>query len=342
MTKTSNKKDHGGNVDDALRTYGGDRGDWLDLSTGINPEPYPVGRISSPAWAELPSETTLASLKRAARSAYGTDADVIPFHGAQGAIQAMPHLAEARRACILTPTYNEHRAALMTAGWRVEDVTGLGALCGADMAVVVNPNNPDGQRHDPRSLIGLAGKVGLLVVDESFVETDQALSLAPDVPSNVVVIRSFGKFYGLAGVRLGFALAHGRFAARLADLAGPWPVSGPAIEIARRAFDDTAWRADTRKRLAGDAKRLDALADSAGWDLVGGTSLFRTYATPNAAAAQAALARYRVWSRIFPYSDRWLRLGLPPSDGWDQLEAAFRDRQALQASRPETSSASSR
>lgn len=342
MAQTSNNRDHGGNLDAALRIYGGDRGDWLDLSTGINPEPYPVGRVSPPAWAALPSETMLSSLKRAAASAYGTDADVIPFHGAQGAIQAMPHLAETRRAGILTPTYNEHRAALVTAGWRVEDVTSLDALCGADMAVVVNPNNPDGRRVDPKSLTALARKVGLLVVDESFVETDEALSVAPNVSSNVVVLRSFGKFYGLGGVRLGFALARGLIAERLADLAGPWPVSGPAIEIAIRAFDDAAWRAETHKRLAGDAKRLDTLAVSAGWDLVGGTSLFRTYATPNAVATQAALAQNRVWSRIFPYSDRWLRLGLPPSDRWDQLEAAFLGFQALQASRPDTSSASSR
>lgn len=326
MTESAAKRDHGGNLDAAIAQYGGERGDWLDLSTGINPVPYPMPEISAEAWAELPTETRLRSLIQAAKQAYGTRAGLVPFPGAQGAIQAIPRLREPSQARVISPTYNEHRAALENDGWQVQSVAQIGDLEGTDLAVVVNPNNPDGKKYDPQSLIDLAGKVGLLIVDESFVETDQSLSIAPcfpDVPPNVVVLRSFGKFYGLAGLRLGFALAQGQVAERLSNLSGPWPISGPAIEVARHAFADVDWQEATRQRLARDSLHLDGLARSAGWTLLGGTSLFRTYETSSAAAAQQSLARARIWSRIFPYSDTWLRLGLPPLDAWDQLSAAI-------------------
>ncbi|MEM1401400.1 MAG: threonine-phosphate decarboxylase CobD [Pseudomonadota bacterium] len=326
MSKSPAKRDHGGNLDAATTQYGGERTDWLDLSTGINPVPYPLPEISPEAWANLPTQTRLGTLIESAKQAYGTRASLIPFPGAQGVIQTVPRLRDPGHARILSPTYNEHRAALEADGWHVETVSTIRDLEGADLAVVVNPNNPDGRKTEPQSLKALAGDVGILIVDESFAETDEALSLATalsDAPDTIIVLKSFGKFYGLAGLRLGFALATGRLANRLFELAGPWPVSGPAIEIATQAFTDIGWQDATRQRLARDAERLDAIAFSAGWSLIGGTTLFRTYETPDAAAAQRALARGRVWSRVFPYSDTWLRLGLPPPDRWEQLSNAI-------------------
>ena len=135
------------------------------------------------------------------------------------------------------------------------------------------------------------------------------------------MLRSFGKFYGLAGLRLGFVLGD---VARLAEIAGPWPVSGTAIAIGLLALNDTGWRNSTTARLAADAARLDALAMHAGWQVIGGTTLFRLYDTPDAVAAQAGMAEHKVWSRVFPYSTSWVRLGLPNAEGWSQLEAAFR------------------
>ncbi|QFT91753.1 Histidinol-phosphate aminotransferase [Roseovarius sp. THAF9] len=317
-------RDHGGNLDAAIARLGGDPADWLDLSTGINPEPYPVPPISGDAWAVLPRKSDLARLRDAAASAYATSLRVIPMNGAQGAIQLVPRLAQPGRAAIMAPTYNEHGAALRTCGWQVEEVASADGLWGADLAVVVNPNNPDGRRAAPEALIDLAAGVGLLIVDESFVDPEPHLSIGSrDCPANCVVLRSFGKFYGLAGLRLGFALASGAVADHLADLAGPWPVSGPAIEIACAALADNEWQARAVERLTQDAARLDSLASDAGWTLVGGTPLFRTYDVAEAHRAQESLAINRVWSRIFPYSDRWLRLGLPPQTRWQQLEEAI-------------------
>ncbi len=319
-------RDHGGNLDSAMARFGGSRDAWLDLSTGINPVPYPVPAIPDEAWAVLPRRPEMEALREAARMAYGTSASVVPFAGAQAAIQVLPWIAKPADARVLAPTYNEHAAAFRMGGWRVEEVASLDQLSGADCAVVVNPNNPDGQVHRPDALIALAGKVGHLIVDESFADPMPENSLAPGLeqaPDNLVVLRSFGKFYGLAGLRLGFALAKGPTAARLAELAGPWPVSGPAISIATRALADQDWQARTVQRLERDAAQLDGLAASAGWSCVGGTPLFRTYHAPDATQAQAGLARHHIWTRIFPYSGHWIRLGLPPEDRWDQLRQAF-------------------
>lgn len=319
-------RDHGGNLDAAMARFGGIRTAWLDLSTGINPDPYPVPPIPAEAWAVLPRRPDMDRLIGAACAAYATPARIVPFNGAQGAIQMVPALRPTGRAVVLGPTYNEHVAALRAGGWEVLEADSLGGLKGAELAVVVNPNNPDGRRCTADALSALAAQVGLLVVDESFADPEPDLSIAPRLDAglpNVVVLRSFGKFYGLAGLRLGFALAHGALGARLADLAGPWPVSGPAIEIAAAALADTPWRTETVGRLTHSAARLDALALAAGWRVVGGSPLFRTYACTDAQAAQERLAVRHIWSRIFPYSGSWIRLGLPPSDRWEQLETAF-------------------
>ena len=312
-------RDHGGNLDAAMARHGG--GDWIDLSTGINRLPWPVPALPARAWTDLPTRADMERLAGAARSAWGATGAVVPLAGASQAIQLLPHLSPPGLARVLAPTYNEHAAALALAGWRVEEVARPQALAGADMAVVVNPNNPDGRHLPPAALLDLLQKVGTLVVDESFADPMPEMSLAGETGrGNLWVLRSFGKFYGLAGLRLGFALGPATQAGRLAALAGPWPVCGAAVEIGARALADTGWQAVTAARLAEDAARLDRLSP---WPLVGGTALFRLYDTADAAAAQEALARLRVWSRIFPWSPRLIRLGLPAPQEWDRVEAAL-------------------
>jgi cobalamin biosynthetic protein CobC len=318
-------RDHGGNIDAAIKAFGGDASDWIDLSTGINRAPYPVPPLSPSAWTGLPTRAAIASLHEAARKAWGISGAVLAVSGAQTAIQLIPRLAAPAQARILTPTYNEHAASLRAAGWQVTEVATLADLAGADLAVVVNPNNPDGNRYSPRSLLDLRQKVGRLLVDESFADPQPAFSLCGETgPEGVLVLRSFGKFYGLAGVRLGFILGSPADIATLSDMAGPWPVSGAAIEIGVAALADTAWHAATTARLTTEAAQLDALAAAKGWTPLGGTELFRLYDTPDAAQAQNALASAHIWSRIFPYSPRWIRLGLPAGSAeWARAAAAL-------------------
>ncbi len=315
-------RDHGGDIDRARARFGGEG--WIDLSTGINRLPYPIAPIQGHHWTDLPTRAAQEALIAAARAAHATDAPCLALPGAQAAIQLLPRLGPSGRARVLGPTYNEHAACLRAAGWDVEEVAALDALAGADLAVVVNPNNPDGRQTPPEALRALAGQVGRLVVDESFVEGAPGLSVAAAASERLVVLRSIGKFWGLAGLRLGFVLGGPQVIDALAEMAGPWPVSGPALELGQRALGDTRWQAESLARLQDGAARLDALATRAGWELVGGTALFRTYRTANAMRAQDQLARARIWSRVFPYSPEWLRLGLPgPEAEWTQLRDAL-------------------
>lgn len=314
-------RDHGGNIEAARAAFGG--ADWVDLSTGINRVPYPVA-VSAEAFTALPLASARAALMAAAREAYGTAAPMVVLAGAQGAIQMVPGVMRPGLARVVGPTYNEHAASLAAQGWQVQTVARLEDLAGADLGIVVNPNNPDGRMWARDEILYLRGKVEILVVDESFADPVPQVSVAGCAGPGLMVLRSFGKFYGLAGLRLGFALGEDRLIERMAELAGPWPVSGPALEVGARALADRAWQAATTARLAGEAPRLDAIAAGWGWDLVGGTHLFRTYESGDAPAAQTMLARRGVWSRIFPWSPGWIRLGLPGLGEWDRLTAPGR------------------
>ncbi|MGY3360206.1 histidinol-phosphate/aromatic aminotransferase/cobyric acid decarboxylase-like protein [Bradyrhizobium sp. GM0.4] len=173
-------------------------------------------------------------------------------------------------------------------------------------------------------MLALLPRVGRLVVDESFADVAPQLSLASEDRPGLLILRSFGKFYGLAGLRLGFALGNSSDIARLAAMSGPWPVSGAAIAIGCRALGDDAWAEATSARLARDCGRLDRIVQSQGWTLVGGTQLFRLYETPDALAAQEKLARRHIWSRVFAREPTWLRLGLPGGEPeWSRLAEAL-------------------
>ena len=316
-------RDHGGNLDAAMAHYGGD--DWIDLSTGINRVPWPVPPLPPEAWQALPTASARAALLQAAALAYRTTAPIVALAGAQAAIQLIPHLRPPGVARVLGPTYNEHAACLAAAGWQVDTVANPEALAGADLAVVVNPNNPDGRTLDPADLLTLSAQTGLLIVDESFADPVPEMSLAPMAGQpGLLILRSFGKFYGLAGLRLGFALGDPALIAQIDALAGPWPVSGIAMAVGAAALTNRAWATATTARLATETLRADALAARAGWRLEGGTHLFRLYGTPDATAAQSHLARAQIWSRIFPWSPRLIRLGLPGTTAeWQRLEEAL-------------------
>lgn len=311
-------RDHGGGLDAAMARFDGDRADWLDLSTGINPVPYPVGDIPDHAWTALPDSAAMTRLLTAARAFWNVpaEAQIIAAPGASALIARMPYLGPGYgEVHIPGPTYNEHAAAFdATNQWYTAPPEST------DTHVYVHPNNPDG-RLWPESVIG--GR-RLTVVDESFCDVTPTQSYIDWTEDRgVIVLKSFGKFWGLAGLRLGFAIGHPDTLAPMADLLGPWATSGPALEIGAQALADTGWAEATRARLAQDAARLDRLMTGTGAGLVGGTDLFRLYEVADASAAQDHLAQHHIWSRIFPYSQTWLRLGLPQPDRWAQLETAL-------------------
>jgi cobalamin biosynthetic protein CobC len=309
----SRVRDHGGSIDAAIATYGGARADWLDLSTGINPVPYPLPQFPQDAWTALPDRAAFTRLYALARSYWDIpqDAAVIGATGASAIIAALPHCVTGSSVHIPGPTYNEHGAAFQAADWSMDPPH--------DAMVAVHPNNPDGHEWTATDL-----DAPICIIDESFgdVAPEKSLIHLASRPGTVV-LKSFGKFWGLAGLRLGFAIGDPAIIAKLTDLLGPWQVSGPALTIGAEALADPAWADQTRARLAADADRLDQLVTGHGAETLGGTTLFRLYKVKDAKAAQHQLAQHHVWSRTFPYAPDWLRLGLPAPDRWAQLEAAF-------------------
>ena len=313
---------HGGSLLAARRRYPQAPGPWIDLSTGINPVPYRLPPLPSAALTRLPEPDDVGALEAVAARAYGV-ADprcVVAAPGTQALIHLLPRLLRPGRVSVVGPTYAEHAVAWRQAGHDVAEVAGLPGAVG-DVTVVVRPNNPDGQVLAAADLS--AHRASLLVVDEAFADLE-GCSLAPLLPRpGLLLLRSFGKTYGLAGVRLGFALAEPVLACRLREALGPWAVSGPALHAGLCALPDGDWRMAAATRLAGDAARLDRLMVAAGGVLTGGTRLFRLYHHPAADALADRLGQAGVLVRQFDARPGLLRFGLPEGAGWSRLAAGL-------------------
>jgi cobalamin biosynthetic protein CobC len=321
---------HGGALDVAERLAPNAPKPWIDLSTGVNPHPYPLPDLPSELWTRLPSGAALAGLEDAAARRYGADRrSVVAGPGTQALLHALARLAPSGPVAALGPTYGGYADAFEAAGRPVAEADTLGELAENAVAIVANPNNPDGRRVGRAELLDLHGSLakrgGLLIVDEAFADFDSEASLAPLLPDrNVVALRSFGKTYGLAGLRLGFALASADIASPLRAALGAWPVSGPAIAIGAQALTDSAWLAAAGVRLAEDAARLDRLFSDAGWRIVGGTRLFRLVERPDAANAFQRLMTAGVLVRPFANRPDRLRIGIPAEEAhWTRLKAAL-------------------
>jgi cobalamin biosynthetic protein CobC len=321
---------HGGDLGAARIRFPGAPEPFIDLSTGINPFPYPLPPLDPALFTRLPEPAATERLAGIAAAAYGapSPAHVVVAPGVQILLPLVARLASPGRAAVLGPTYAEHARVAEFAGHAVREVAALDDLAGADLAVVVNPNNPDGRLLRRDALLDLADRLapGLLVVDEAFMDVappDASLACAVARP-NVVVLRSFGKFFGLAGVRLGFALAPAEIAARLRAALGPWAVSGPALAIGTAALADAAWIEQTRLLLLDEAQLLDALLINAGLERAGagGTVLFRLVRTPAAGELFERLGRAGIFVRRFAEQPTWLRFGLPGDETQCQRLAA--------------------
>lgn len=323
---------HGGNLREAAREFGIALADWLDLSTGINPRAYPVPPVPADIWRRLPEDDDgLASL--AARY-YGAPG-ALPVAGSQAAIRALPALLAPGIAGVAALTYGEYAPAFERAGHRVVSLDTRSATLPVELnhVIVANPNNPTAGLIARDLLLGwhaqLAERNGTLIVDEAFADAyaqSAYRSLAADSGRDgLIVLRSVGKFYGLAGIRAGFVLAAQPVREALGAMLGAWTVSGPARHAIQAAFADTSWQADTRLLLAHDSARLASLVSQQGFN-AHATPLFVWFETPDAGALQSALARKGIWTRRFEHgSAPSLRIGLTGTDpDWSRFSAAFR------------------
>ena len=309
---------HGGDISDAARQFGRGEDDWLDLSTGIAPESYPLPAIAAAAWQQLPQAGQYDALIEAARAAYGAPADaaVVAAPGTQMLIQLLPLHKPGATVRILGPTYSEHARCWQRTARTVETTTKREDLSDCDVAVITNPNNPNGRLLSPDSVLELATSRAwpdrLTVIDEAFVDLLPQASLAPFTGTRgLLVLRSFGKFYGLAGARLGFAIGHRDDIAALATWLGPWAVPGPAAAVAIAALRDTAWADAARSRYREQAAALDQVLERHGLKVIGGTHLFRLTQHDRAGDIHRRLAEHGILTRVFDDHPQWLRFGLP-------------------------------
>jgi cobalamin biosynthetic protein CobC len=324
---------HGGDLDWARRRFPNAPTPWIDLSTGVNPIAYPLPALEAASWTRLPDRVEEARLLAAAAARYGASepACLVAAPGTQALIQLLPRLFARARVAVLGPTYTEHETCWRRAGHEVvlSEPTADVLARGPRVVVVTNPNNPTGRLVTRAELNDwahrLAARGGALIVDEAFIDVlPSPASLVPDLPPATIVLRSFGKTYGLAGLRLGFAVAAPPLIARLRAELGPWAVSGPALRIGTVALADAAWLTAARQRLKADQERLDRLLAAAGCAVCGGTPLFRLVEHPRAALIAERLDRQGIHVRRFARKSTWLRLGLPGEvPDWVRLERAL-------------------
>ncbi|MBQ1784286.1 MAG: threonine-phosphate decarboxylase [Gammaproteobacteria bacterium] len=328
--------EHGGRLRQAAQEFGIPIGHWLDLSTGISPHSWPLRTLPEHCWQRLPEDND--GLELAAAGYYGSP-ELLPVAGSQAAIQALPRLRPPCRVGVVSPGYAEHAAGWRAAGHQVELLHSAdleARLPQLDVLVVINPNNPTGERFAPPVLLAwraqLAARGGWLVVDEAFIDCTPASSLVPRCPlAGLIVLRSLGKFFGLAGARVGFVWAEAGLRRALAELLGPWAISGPARQLAMQALADQEWQHKTRLRLLNEGAQLAELLIRVGLRPQGGTALYQWVTLPAAADLHRALARQAILVRLFtePAS---LRFGLPADrSAWQRLEqglvAAINDHQ---------------
>lgn len=320
--------EHGGRLARAARRYGIPVSRWVDLSTGINPHGWPVPQPTADAWRRLPDDDDLDAL---ACAYYGAP-HVLATAGTQAAIQALPRLRARGRVGVIAPGYAEHAHAWARAGHDVSSLPAdaLVAQAGAfNVVVLIHPNNPGGERFDRDVLLDLharlASRGGWLVIDEAFIDATPEASIADATARDgLVVLRSAGKFFGLAGARVGFVAAAAALLERLRDELGPWPIAAPSRAAVAGALADRTWQAKTRERLVAESARLRDLLAAHGLAPHGGCALFQWVKVSNAAALHEALAREAILTRLFdePAS---LRFGLPANeDAWSRLSAALK------------------
>jgi cobalamin biosynthetic protein CobC len=329
---------HGGNLQEAAQRFNRPLADWLDLSTGINPRFYPAPVLSAHAWHRLPEK--MPALCRAAEQFYGAPL-MLAVAGSQAAIQALPrlrlHQTGVAQVLVSAPSYAEHAYQWRSQGHRVTELpyAELAAAVTAgtvDVLVLCNPNNPTGATIPAASLLSwaaqLAQRGGWLIVDEAFCDSAPDLSVAAaSGQTGLIVLRSVGKFFGLAGLRLGFVGAEPALLEQLENMLGPWSVSGPAQEIALAALTDSAWQCDTRSYLQGQAERLRQLLQEHGFSAQG-TDLFLWCSDDDLQGQTEALflhlAQQGIWVRLFLQAARGLRFGLPANQsGWQRLSLAL-------------------
>ena len=315
------RREHGGNSDQVAAYFGHNANDMLDLSTGISPRAYPAVDVTAQSWNQLPNHSQLNACLAAAQRAYDVPEQlgIMAGAGTQSLLQFIPSLLPRSGVVwIDEPTYNEHRPAWEAAGHQV--ITGDANLANAQSAVIVAPNNPTG-KFAPDTIMTTAKQTaatgGIMLIDGAFAmpaavdPTVGDLLAALAAFPHVLHLRSFGKFFGMAGLRLGFAIGPPDRIDQLQQRVGPWAVSSVALDIGSAALNDTAWQAQHGQFLRQQTEQLQMVLTRANLEILGGTTLFQTIHTSRAHHLHDHLAKAAIWTRKFSQIPDLLRFGVP-------------------------------
>ena len=328
MSKFINKSKkplHGGDLTAAAQEFGISEGQWIDLSTGINSISYPNTNLNEKTLRTLPTSNDMDCLLDQAKKYYqiNNNTSIIAGSGTQSLIQNLPILFPDEKVFIVSPTYSEHRYTWEQAGNIVTPVDTLNKIPRDVIAILVNPNNPDGRIYHIEDILNLSKNLKLLVVDEAFCDICPNLSIIPHLSNHkILVLRSLGKFFGLAGLRLGFAIGLPETTEKLLSRLGPWAVSGPAIEIGTRALLDSSWISLMQDYLYNQSSRLKLLLEKHNFSIIGSTNLFTLISNDNALEIYKGLATVGILVRKYEEHPKWLRIGLPGAKNeWNKLES---------------------
>ena len=309
---------HGGRLNTVAQQSDIELDNWLDLSTGINPNGWPVPSMPERIFTRLPEDDD--GLTDAATGYYGTNNHVV-VAGSQAAIQLLPQLRSTCRVGILNPGYEEHAYCWHAAGHTVSlisaaDIDSL--IDELDVIILINPNNPTGEMFTRVQLLDwhdrLVNRDGWLVVDEAFMDSQFGHSLLEYTQrKGLIILRSLGKFFGLAGLRVGFVFAEKSLLNKLAYRLGPWSVSHPSRYIASLALSDFNWQQKTRQFITRQSDKLITLLAVHNLAPHGGTHLFQWVKNMNALQWYEQLAQQGILVRYFEQTSS-LRFGLPKND----------------------------
>lgn len=319
--------EHGGNLAVAANQYSIPIENWLDLSTGINPNNYPIADIPASAWQKLPLDND--GLIEAACAYYDCQF-ALPSAGSQAALQVLPKLRKASKVAMPQLMYQEHANAWLRYGHEVirfDVYPDESIIKNVDVVLLCNPNNPTATQFSQLELLDwhgqLAQRGGWLIVDEAFIDATPQHSIAQHAYlEGLFVLRSLGKFFGLAGARVGFLLGTKQALLNAQEEIGPWSITGPSRLTAKQALLDKAWQEKMHLLLPECSQRLAKLLTQYGLVPTASTALFQFIPTSQAIAWQQHFARQGIWVRRFKEVSA-LRFGLPPDDGWERLEGAL-------------------
>ncbi|MBX7145921.1 MAG: aminotransferase class I/II-fold pyridoxal phosphate-dependent enzyme [Alphaproteobacteria bacterium] len=324
--------DHGGDLIYAKNYFGEPNHPWVDLSTGINPRSYPFSFIKNEKYQKLPSQNDISKLLEIARNYYQTpdQVDIIAGPGSQFFLQTLPlFLQEYKNISILTPTYNEYAKCWGSKNSKITYVKKITELKrDQQILIICNPNNPNGAIIDHNVILDTAQFLkknkGILIIDEAFVDPIPEYSIVPLLHhSNIIVLKSFGKFFGLAGLRLGFMISAHPVIQQINHFLGPWPISHPAIEIGIKAFNDKVWINKTKNWLQITSKKIHSVFQTYNFKQYKGTALFTFINDSRAFSLYQCLGKKGIYTRIYKENPSWIRIGMPLPQTFKRLTKAL-------------------